>query len=189
MTQINTHHGIKRFASARFECKATPEGDGAFTGYASVFHVKDDHDDVVLPGAFEDSVGAASLPLLWQHRQDEPIGKIIALQENLHGLYVEGRINLNVAKGKEAYALLTSGALDGLSIGYEVESYRHDPAENVRLLVKVKLWEISLVTFPANRAARVQSIKNALKACELKELTAQAEAIAAMIRQSLVAFR
>ncbi|MET0155315.1 MAG: HK97 family phage prohead protease [Rickettsiales bacterium] len=152
----------KNYLSSSFSCKADSSEEGAFWGYASVFFVRDSQNDVVLPGAFKNATqGARTIPLLWQHRHDAPIGVINELREDAVGLRVKGKLNMEVAQAREANALLRSGAANGLSIGYEVEDHRYDAETDARLLVAVKLWEVSLVTFPANAAARAESPKSA----------------------------
>jgi len=42
------------------------------------------------------------------------------------GLKVVGQLNLDVQQGKEAYALLKQGALDGMSIGYLPVQFSRD---------------------------------------------------------------
>ena len=83
------------------------------------------------------------------------------LREDANGLRVEGRLALRTQKGMEAYELLKMGALTGLSIGYRVVSSQIDKARKARRLTDVELFEISLVTFPANEAARVSGVKRA----------------------------
>lgn len=135
---------------------------GRFAGYASVFNVVDAQRDIILRGAFSNTIhkGFSHVKFLWQHQQDEPIGVISALAEDTHGLYVQGRLLLNVQRGQEAYSLLKAGAISGLSIGYSPVRYRTDPESGVRLLSEVDLWEISLVTFPANSNASVTLLKS-----------------------------
>jgi len=167
----------KHFLSSRFSCKADARGAGAFYGYASVFFVRDSQGDIVLPGAFRQSLldGARTVPLLWQHRPDAPIGIVADLKEDDVGLYIAGQLNMDVAQAREAYALLASGAPDGLSIGYEVEESRFDPDTGARLLMSVKLWEISLVTFPANDEARVTAVKHSDMAHEGSDMLTAGE--------------
>lgn len=150
----------------------TIDRDGRFSGYASVFNVVDTHNDIIMRGAFKQSLKsrASEIKLLWQHRQDEPIGVFDRMFEDAHGLYVEGRLLLNVQRAREAYALLKEGAISGLSIGYSPLHYKHDPQTGVRILTAIELWEISLVTFPANAAAGVTVVKEA-------SLRGEAEAI------------
>lgn len=138
---------------------------GMFSGYASVFGELDNHNDVILPGAFEHTLlerhFGRNVKLLWQHEQKEPIGFFVKILEDEHGLYVEGKILLEVQKGREAYELLKSGAVGGLSIGYNVVDYSIDTETGIRLIKQVDLFEISLVTFPANEAAGVLEVKDA----------------------------
>ena len=61
----------------------------------------------------------------------------------------------DIQRGAEAAALLTAGALDGLSIGYR--AVKSDRRGSYRYLTEIDLWEISLVTFPMNAKARLQS--------------------------------
>lgn len=150
--------------SKHFQCTLALkniEENGVFAGYGSVFNIVDSQRDMVLPGAFEESVSGNGqrIKLLWQHDAKEPIGVIEELREDAQGLYVRGRLLLQVARAREAYALLKEGVLSGLSIGYSPVRYRLDADSGVRLLSKVDLWEISLVTFPANDAARVTVVK------------------------------
>jgi HK97 family phage prohead protease len=136
--------------------------DGRFAGYASVFGVVDNQRDIVMNGAFRQSIAerAGEIKLLWQHAQDEPIGYFTTMFEDEQGLYVEGQLMLELERGREAYALLKQGVVKGLSIGYSPVRYRLDPDNGVRQLQAVDLWEVSLVTFPANAQAGVTVVKS-----------------------------
>ena len=142
-----------------FQIKAVSE-DGLFSGYGSVFGVIDSYKEVVAPGAFAESLSQRTPALLWQHRSGEPIGVYSALREDQTGLYVEGKLALKTARGAEAYELLKMGAISGLSIGFMTREDSYDRVTDVRTLKKVDLWEVSLVTFPANDAARVSGVKS-----------------------------
>ena len=79
-----------------------------------------------------------------------------AVYENEKGLYVEGRIFLNLNLGREAYILIQNKVTDHLSIGYEVlDFYYHG---DIRCITKIKLWEVSVVTFPANEFAEIVAL-------------------------------
>lgn len=142
-----------------FKIKAVSE-DGLFSGYGSVFGVIDSYEEVVAPGAFAESLSQRTPALLWQHRSGEPIGVYSALREDQTGLYVEGKLALKTARGAEAYELLKMGAISGLSIGFVTRDDSYDRVTGIRTLKKVDLWEVSLVTFPANDAARVSGVKS-----------------------------
>lgn len=136
------------------------DNDGRFAGYASVFDVVDNQRDVMMKGAFAATLkkGAGAVKLLWQHQQDEPIGVFEKVFEDAYGLYVEGKLLLDVQKAREAHALMKAGAVSGLSIGYSPVRYKISD-EGVRLLAEVDLFEVSLVTFPANNAATITVVK------------------------------
>lgn len=123
-------------------------------GYASVFDVPDRSGDVVAPGAFADA--AAPLPLLWQHKADEPIGFVEWLREDARGLRITAQI-VSQGRGCEAAALVKAGAITGLSFGYRVKAASPVRARGVpgRRLERLELVEVSLVTFPMQREARV----------------------------------
>jgi HK97 family phage prohead protease len=147
-----------------FELKSISD-DGTFEGYGSVFGVKDSYDEIVAPGAFADSLAnhssAGTMPaLLWQHRSGEPIGVYTGMTEDNIGLKLSGRLALKTARGAEAHELLKMKAISGLSIGFVTREDSYDRVSGIRTLKKVDLWEVSLVTFPANDAARVQGVKS-----------------------------
>lgn len=147
-----------------FELKSINE-TGIFEGYGSVFGVKDSYSEIVAPGAFAETLEkhktAGTMPaLLWQHRSGEPIGVYTSMSEDSIGLKVSGQLALKTTRGAEAYELLKMGAISGLSIGFMPREDSYDKLTGITTLKKVDLWETSLVTFPANDAARVQGVKS-----------------------------
>ncbi|APE45422.1 peptidase U35 [Sulfitobacter alexandrii] len=144
---------------ARFGGAVEVEGGTEITGYASLFGDPDQGGDVVERGAYAASLKAAaaagrSIKMLWQHDPAQPIGVWEQVREDERGLWVKGRILSEVAKGREAAALVAAGAIDGLSIGYRtVRAGR--TTKGRRLLSELDLWEVSLVTFPMLPSARV----------------------------------
>ena len=146
---------------AGFAVKALAE-TGVFEGYASVFDAIDDGHDRVRRGAFARTLAGrrpGDVKLLWQHDPTEPIGVIQAIHEDRRGLYVKARLLLDVARAREALSLMRCGALDGLSIGYRAAKATLDDRTGERLLEDIDLWEVSLVTFPMQRHARIAAFK------------------------------
>jgi HK97 family phage prohead protease len=144
--------------------RATIEPDGTVEGYASVFGEIDQARDMVMPGAFAETLKARGLrriPMLFQHDPAEPIGIWLELREDFRGLYARGRLIPDVQRSREVLALLRAGAIDGLSIGFKTKSGRVDPRTRVRRLHAVDLCEISVVTFPLAAGARVLAVKQA----------------------------
>lgn len=130
---------------------------GRICGYASLFGTVDQGGDVVQRGAYAGSLakrGAAGVKMLWQHDPHAPVGVWEVVREDAKGLWVEGHLLPEVAKGREAAALIAAGAVDGLSIGYRVTRATRD-TKGRRLLHEVELWEVSLVTFPMQLEARL----------------------------------
>lgn len=128
-------------------------------GYASLFGKTDQGGDIVLRGAYGASLKRLverkeKVKMLWQHDPLQPIGVWDEVTEDATGLWVKGRILTEVERGREAAALLAAGAIDGLSIGYRTVKSERD-GKGQRLLSELELWEVSLVTFPMLREARV----------------------------------
>ena len=141
------------------------EPDGRFSGYASLFEKIDLGADVIAKGAFTESLerrGAGGIRMLYQHDPAEPIGHWTTIREDGRGLYVEGKLALAVERAREVHALMKSGALDGLSIGFETVRARAERKGAIRRILTAELWEISVVTFPMQPGARVTAVKAAL---------------------------
>ncbi|MBP8275677.1 MAG: HK97 family phage prohead protease [Propionivibrio sp.] len=155
-----------KYLNRPIEIKAVNE-DGLFSGYASVFEEIDSYRDIVKRGAFEKTLAESeskgrAVPILWQHDAAKPIGVYTELKEDEHGLYVEGQLNMDVQQAREALSLLRQKALSGISIGYNSVRYDTDVKSGVRRLYELKLFEASLVTFPACDSARVTDVKTIL---------------------------
>ncbi len=135
---------------------------GVFEGLASTFGNRDMLGDVVEPGAFAGTIARPGrIKMLWQHDARAPIGVWERIHETGAGLEVKGRLILEVQQARETLALLKAGAVDALSIGFSVRrgGAAFDRESGVRRIKSVELWEISVVTFPANPRARVDRIK------------------------------
>jgi uncharacterized protein len=139
---------------------------GVFAGYASLFGVPDAAGDVVMAGAFAASLARRTprgIRMLFQHDASRPIGTWLELREDSRGLFVRGRLSPEVQQAEELGRLLHDGAIDGLSIGFRAVLATRDRMTRERVtrrrrLMKVDLWEISLVTFPMLEGARVTAL-------------------------------
>lgn len=164
-----------------FEVKFAPESGaktGTFSGYGSTFNgPPDSYGDVIAPGAFKASLKEWGKrkklpPMLLQHgggmfggstEDGIPVGVWTEMEEDDKGLKVTGELfGLDTQKGTYIYEGLKSGALDGLSIGFIARevAYGKKPEEPPRTLKKIDLMELSIVTFPANTAARITDAKS-----------------------------
>lgn len=155
----------------KFEIKQYGE-PGTFEGLASTYGNVDLGGDIVEPGAFYKTIQdkGGNFPILWQHNSDKPIG-IGKVSDSANGLVIKGELVLESPTAREAYALLKAGVLKGLSIGYD--KVRDEVKGAVRHLTELKLWEVSLVTFPMNEMAMVSAVKNQ------KDFLARLEAVEA----------
>ena len=165
-TKLNPFQG-KQTTTVPLEIKSFMEVDedgqkfGYYKGYASTFGNIDRTRDVIAPGAFKRCLdNGRKVKMCWQHDMSTPIGSFPTMKEDEYGLYVEGRINLGTNMGREAYALLKAGDLDSMSIGFMVDDYDIDDKTGVRTIKEIDLWEISIVTEPANTMAMVTAVKS-----------------------------
>jgi Escherichia/Staphylococcus phage prohead protease len=165
---------------------------GIIKGYASVFDRVDLHKDVIERGAFRKSLNDWRVQeewpkMLWHHDTANPIGVWTYMQEDRHGLYVEGQLMLEVQKAKEIYALLKAGAINGLSIGFCVNKSKTDAKRRVRVLTDIALHEISLVTFGANPDAKVTDVKefrnHIVPSAEIIDFTQRVQQLTAKIKK------
>jgi len=142
----------------RTEIKAD-EKTGVISGYASTYHTVDNGNDIVMPGAFDASIAAGNrVKMLWQHDPSQVIGVWTAMASDSKGLHIEGRLLKGVSKADEAAILIEAEALDGLSIGYTtVKADRNSKGQ--RELKELRLWEVSLVTFPMNVESTITAMK------------------------------
>lgn len=165
----NKKHSRKDFA---FSLKGDVSQDGVFEGYGAVFGNVDFGGDVIAAGAFSQTIKdiaatGRKLPMLWQHDSYNPIGVFDEVKEDDTGLYVKGRVFVNTRQGADAYELLKGMAITGMSIGYGTVVSQRDENTGIRTLKQLDLYEVSLVTFPMNDAARVDSVKTKIADGEL----------------------
>jgi hypothetical protein len=145
----------------KFDAELALKDGAEISGYASLFGAADQGGDAVQKGAYGASLArlakaGGGVKMLWQHDPTQPIGVWDEVREDAKGLFVKGRLLLDVARAREAHVLVQAGAIDGLSIGYRtVRSEK--AAKGGRLLHEIELWEVSLVTFPMLPEARVRA--------------------------------
>jgi len=149
----------------RFDGALSLREGAVISGHASLFGAPDQGGDVVEKGAYAASLARLArsggrVKMLWQHDAARPIGVWDEVREDERGLFVKGRLILEVQAAREAHALLQAGAVDGLSIGYRTlraEKATGGGGGAGRRLHEIELWEVSLVTFPMLPEARAQA--------------------------------
>lgn len=184
----------KDLSLAKCQVKFMEDKPRQFTGYASVFGNVDDYGDTVVPGAYKDTLKDRELPVMmfFGHSPGRVLGKWIDLEEDEIGLKATGELTPGNTDSENTLALLKHGALSGLSIGYNVPpggSAKTDDGR--RILSKIDLVEISVVSLPADSSARVDltSIKSMLdEAQSLSELEDHLRDVGNFSRSSAKAF-
>jgi HK97 family phage prohead protease len=148
------------------------DSGGTFEGYASVFGGKDSYGDTIVRGAYASTLRENGKPkMFFNHGSwDLPIGKWLKAKEDDKGLVVAGEFTTGHRMAEDVRASLKHGTVDGLSIGYYLKAGDFEELDGGgRLIKKVsKLVEVSIVTFPADGAARIdlESVKSEMEGIE-----------------------
>lgn len=162
------------------EVRADSDNAG-LSGYASHFGSIDSYGTAIKKGAFAETIGDRSgrISVLWNHWSDNVIGKTTELKEDDTGLWFNAEIVEETQAGAEVMALLRRDVPLGMSFGFETLKSRpaeegdnldwsqapdffktNEGREYVRVIEEVRLWEISVVTFPANTQATIDSVRH-----------------------------
>ena len=141
------------------------------SGIAATFGNIDLDRDRLHKGCFAQSIvqrgpessAKAKIVLLWQHKRDEPIGKIVVLEERSMGLYFEADLDEGVQRAEQALTQLESGTINSFSIGfqYDWDNIEYNWEENAYEVFSVKLFEISPVSIPADENTFYMGLKSA----------------------------
>lgn len=170
------------------------EGDGIVTAFVSVTGIKDNVNDIILPGAYTKTLAKRSPKGVWHHAWVQPVAKTLDVKELMPGdpelpatlpdgspwppeagaLRVKMLFNLTTERGMTAYKdVLFYGDEQEWSIGYNVPFGKavKDPKTGIRSIKELDLFEYSPVLFGAMPHARTGSVKDAQEAfMEFKSL-------------------
>lgn len=158
--------GVRYHKTFGFDIKETTDA-GKVRGHGSVFGVVDSYNEIVAPGAFDASLTnwrkRGALPaMLRGHNSNTVVGVWTEMREDSIGLDCVGECILETQDGLDCYHLLKRKAIRGLSIGYNPEVWEVDRESGVVTLKQVDLWEVSVVTFPANVEAMIEDVKQSV---------------------------
>jgi uncharacterized protein len=158
------------------EAKVAGDGTGSVEGLASVWDGVDSYGDTIERGAYAETIPAFLVDgfVAWGHDWSSPIATPTSAVENDRGLYLTAEFHSD-PEAQRARTItaerLARGKSMGLSIGYEALEWEFrkvdtpvrgmfgEFTDKVRVLKKIKLFEVSLVTVPADEAARVTAAK------------------------------
>lgn len=170
-----------QFKSCPATVKAAGEADGLedgqFEAIVSVFGNVDAYGDVVMPGAFTDTLAAwqtsgNSIPVYYSHRMDDPdynIGAVLDAKEVEEGLWVKAQLRLDAttSKAPQVHRLLKDRTLSQFSFAYDVveggmekrESDTGDEPEEFYALRKLRLYEVGPTPIGANQETELLGVK------------------------------
>lgn len=168
-----------------FTVKVKTDGlaEGEFLGYASVFGNKDLVGDVVMKGAFANTLSAwerkgTPIPLLWGHNTADPdfnLGYVTASEDD-RGLKVHGFLDMESPKSAQTYRLLKSGRVNQMSISYSIldgayvlpEGQSASAKDAYFELRELDLYEVSIVPIGANQETEITAVKSVIGALQSK---------------------
>ena len=155
---------IKKHFDYECEIKATSSDDAdffEFSGLASTFK-KDLANDIIMPGAFKQTLKKKMPVLLFQHSSSEPIGIVKKAKETDRGLEIVGKLPLDdsLVAGR-VIPQIKVGSIKSMSIGFTMsdDDFEFNDNTGVTKINSLNLHEISLVTFPANPGAKITDYK------------------------------
>ncbi len=154
------------------EIRAAKSGKGfRFKGYGSVWGRTDSYGDTILKGAFGDAIRTRTPIMLFGHKMDRVPGKWVEVGEDDKGLWMEGELTPNHSEARDLEASLRHESITGLSIGgyTKAADWIEEDGQLVgRKIKEFDLYEVSVVSMPAEDAARIaaSSIKIALAECK-----------------------
>ena len=143
------------------------EAEGKVSAVFSVFNNLDSDGDVVLPGAIKSGFKSGSVPMVWAHKWDMPIGKG-SIKEDGDKATFEGNFFMDTESGKEAYNIVKNmGDLQQWSFGYRVTDSERgsfkdadDNELDARYLKELTVFEVSPVLVGANQETYTMAIKS-----------------------------
>ena len=153
-----------------FELKAKADDDGIVAGYFSTYdETPDSYGDIIKPGAFTETIkkreeSGHPFPLCFNHDFSAVIGAVDLVKDTEKGPYIEAHF-LDTDQAQDVRKMLKSGAIYQFSFAYDVLGWE-EPTEEQRkagiwnVLTKLDVFEISVVTVPANQNAVATEVKS-----------------------------
>jgi HK97 family phage prohead protease len=155
--------------------KAVDEENGTFEAIVSVFGNKDSYGDVIIPGAFAETLAewAASgdpIPIYWSHQMSDPdfnIGHVLEAKEIDKGLWVKGQLDLVDAlpgsKAPQVHRLMKGRRVKQFSFAYDIVEAGFVETEDDHWyeLRKLKIHEVGPTPIGANQDTELLTVKAA----------------------------
>ena len=152
------------------------KAEGVVECFVAAIGNKDSVGDIILPGAFSNSLKRRKPRVVWGHNWNEPIGKVLSIEEvasqdrrlpgkmreaGVGGLLAKVQFNLNSERGREAFSTVAFfGEEQEWAIGYKTINADYDPNAQANMLKEVELYEVSPVLHGANQLTGTLSVKD-----------------------------
>lgn len=148
----------------QFDLKAAESADGEVVAYLTTFKNEDSVGDIIETGALDDFIKSfdpevQKLPMLYNHNVSSIVGEWKTLEVDAIGVKGTGVIYTETTLGKDIQALLRRKAVAAVSIGFSSNNFQKLDSGG-RIFKSIKLVETSIVLNPANKGARVLSVKS-----------------------------
>ena len=152
------------------------EAKGIVECFVAAVGNKDSVGDIIIPGAFDESLKRRKPRVVWGHDWNQPIGKVLDIFEvsnadsrlpakmraaGVGGLFARVQFNLKSERGREAFSnIVFFGEDQEWSIGYKTHDAVYDNAKQANILKTLELYEVSPVLHGANQLTATISVKS-----------------------------
>lgn len=140
--------------------------EGYFAVFGSIYEIWNDMTESIDPGAFTETLKDADVRALINHDTTLVLGRTKAgtleLSVDEHGLWGKIRINPNDQDAMNLYERVKRGDVDQCSFGFEIVREETDFKDDGSIhwtIMEVRLWEVSVCTFPAYEETEVSARK------------------------------
>ena len=187
------HRSQRQMRSAASEFQTREEdGDLFIEGYFSVFNTNYElwpgATESVAPGAFSKTL-SGDVRALVDHESHLVLGRnkagTLELQEDSRGLWGRIKINPSDSDAMNLYERVRRGDVDQCSFGFDILSedteFREDGSVHWTIR-EVKLYEVSVVTFPAYEETSVSARKRDLEDMEKRKTETWKETMRQKVR-------
>lgn len=170
-----------RSAPSSFDTRSDDNGmyiEGYFAVFNSNYEIFSDASESVAPGAFTNTLGG-DIKALCDHDTRLVLGRnkagTLELREDSHGLWGRITINPNDSDAVNLYERVKRGDVDQCSFGFEIvredSEFRDDGSVHFTIR-EVRLFEVSVVTFPAYAETSVSARKQDVAEIKKRKLDA-----------------
>lgn len=177
------NRNIRQVRSIASEFKTREDGgelriEGYFAVFNSIYDIWDGASESVAPGAFSETLGG-DIRALIDHETMYVLGRnqagTLELREDSHGLWGSILVNPNDQDAMNLYARVQRGDVNQCSFGFDILEEETDFRDDGSIhwtIKKVKLYEVSVCTFPCYTETSVQARKDEAKEIQKRRVDA-----------------